>query len=388
MANTLTGLIPILYNALDTVSRELVGFIPSVWRNPEGKALERAAKGQVITFPITPQGTLEDITPGVNPASSGSQVIGNDTLTISKSKAYPILWNGEEQLSLSNGDVPQMNSILRDQFTQGFRTIANAVEADLASLYVDASRSSGTAGTLPFGTAGDLSDFADSLKIMNENGAPSGDLHMVLGNSSAGNLRGKQSVLFKVNESGDSNMLRNGALGRVQSFMVGESNQIGGHTKGTGASYTTNTAGYAVGATEITLITGTGTVLAGDTVTFAGDSNKYVVAEGVSAPGTITLAGPGLKESIATSAVAMTIGATSNEQNMFFDRNAIVLVSRMPAVPSGGDSADDTMIVQDPFTGLAFEVSLYRQYKQVKYEIALAWGYKMVKPAHAGILLG
>lgn len=387
MANTLTGLIPTIRESLDTVSRELVGFIPAVWRNPEGKALERAAKGQSITFPITPQGSLEDITPGQLPADSGSQTIGNDTLTISKSKAYPILWNGEEQRSLANGDRPQINDILADQFKQGFRTLTNSVEADLAAQYVAASRSAGTAGTLPFNTAGDLSDFANSLKIMNENGAPSSDLHMILGNASAANARAKQSVLFKVNESGTDNMLRNGTIGRVQSFMVGESNQIGGHTKGTGTGYVTNLAAtLPVGSTDIILDTGSDTVLAGDTVTFAGDSNKYVVTTGIAAAGTITIAEPGLQQTLADG-VAMTIGASSTEQNMFFDRRSLVLVTRMPALPEGGDSADDRMTIVDPFSGLAFEIALYRQYRQVKYEISLAWGYKMVKPAHAGILL-
>ena len=42
--------------------------------------------------------------------------------------------------------------------------------------------------------------------------------------------------------------------------------------KGTGAGYTSTAAGFAVGTTVIPLITGAGTILAGDTVTFAGES--------------------------------------------------------------------------------------------------------------------
>lgn len=81
---------------------------------------------------------------------------------------------------------------------------------------------------------------------------------------------------------------------------------------GTAVSATTNAAGYAVGAREITLAAaGSGTIVSGDVVAFAGDPDKYVVEFGtgadVSAGGTIELAVPGLRKALPASAVPVTI---------------------------------------------------------------------------------
>src|SRR6056297_1807698 len=184
MANTLTNLIPTLYEALDTVSRELVGFIPAVRRDT---GIERAAKDQTIRFPIVPAGSLEAISPGQTPADSGTQTIGNDSLSLDSAYAYPILWNGEEERSLSNGEG-KYNEILRDQFSQGFRSLVNAMETDIDELYTKASRAYGTAGTTPFGTAGELDDISEVKRILNDNGAPRDNLNMVFDTAAGANL--------------------------------------------------------------------------------------------------------------------------------------------------------------------------------------------------------
>lgn len=382
MSNTLTGIIPTLYEALNVVSREMVGLIPAVRRDSNA---ERAALNQNVRVPLAEAGALEDITPGADPANSGDTTVGYVDVAITKSKAAPVRWNGEEEKAV--GHTGTYNRILADQFTDAMRKLVNAVEVDLAIAgKVGASRAYGTAGTAPFGSAGDLSDVAGVLQILEENGAPKSDLQLALGSAAMANLRGKQSVLFKVNEAGSSDMLRNGMTDRLQGFALRNSAGIGVHTKGTGAGYVTD-GSTAAGVNDIALITGTGTVLAGDVVTFAADSvNKYVVGTGITAPGTISLNAPGARIVIPT-ANAMTVG-DSYTANLAFARSAIVLATRAPAVPTGGDSADDAMVLTDPLTGLTFEVRVYRQYRQVKYEVCLAWGVKAVKPEHIAILMG
>jgi len=73
---------------------------------------------------------------------------------------------------------------------------------------------------------------------------------------------------------------------------------------------------------------------------------------------------------------------------MAFHKNAIQLVTRAPAMPLVGDSADDMMLITDPITGITYRVCVYKQFKQVAYTIELAWGCSMVKPEWAAILLG
>ncbi len=164
-----------------------------------------------------------------------------------------------------------------------------------------------------------------------------------------------------------------------------------GFTKGTGASATTNAAGYAIGATVITLAAaGTGTIKVGDAITFAGDTNPYQVVSGdadVSNAGTITIAEPGLRVAITTAATAITVG-NSYMPNVAFSSDAMRLLARAPAKPAEGDARIDEYILTDPRSGLSFEISVWAGNRMVAYQVALAWGVKAVKAPHITLLRG
>lgn len=378
MSNTLTGLIPTIYTALDIVSREQVGFIPAVARNTKADA---AAKDQTVTAPVAPVAVTEDIVPGPSAPNTGDQNIGTVDVKITKSKMAPVKWNGEEQLAL--GPAGTYNTILADQFTQAFRALSNEVDSDLGALYYGTSRAVGTAGTTPFGVKEDLTDAANARKVLEDNGSPTTNLQMVLGSSAIANLRGKQTVLFKVNESGTEQLLREGTLGRLEGFNIHNSAGVKRAPAATATGYLVNGAKQE-GDIIIAIDTGTGAIVAGQVVTFDGDDNQYVVAAATST--TITLAAPGLRQNLADNTEITVVGGFT--ANMAFDRNAFLLASRTPAMPDGGDTADDVMNVTDPVSGITFQVALYRQYRQVRYEVGLAWGVASVKPAHAVMLLG
>jgi P22 coat protein - gene protein 5 len=381
--NTFTDFLPSLYQALDIVSREMVGFIPAVTMNA---GAQRAAIGETITFPIAPSVALTDNTPGLYAPDEGDQTITSATLSITKSKHASIRWAGEEQLGL--GNTGQFEQVLRDQFAQAMRACVNEVEADLAGLYKFASRAYGVGGTTPFGTAGDFTHFAGVLDILDVNGAPTSDRHLVLGSPAIANIRGLQSVLFKANEAGTDELLRQGIIGNVMGLNIHNSAQVKTVTIGTGTGYQMS-GSFAAGVTTIAIDTGTGTVLDGDVVVLnSGDANQYVVKTGVTAAGSIVLNGQkGALKAGADNATLFKI-STAGQRNMCFHRSAIQLVVRPPMMPAGGDAATDVTEVTDPISGLTFQVAMYRQYRRVKIEVGLAWGVAAVKSDHIALLLG
>lgn len=380
MGNTLNNLMPTLYAALDIVSREMVGFIPAVAVNaaPTG-----AAKGESITIPVTPTTQTHDITPGQKPDDNGDQEIGSVTMTISKSKYAPVRWNGEEQLGVSNSGT--YNAILAGQFAQAMRALANEVDADLAALYAGASRAYGTPGTTPFESG--IKEVAQMRKILADNGAPMTDLQLVIDTAAGANLR-SLGQLTKANEADTDATLRRGLLLNISGFNIRESGQIVTHAAGsfTGDALVNNSGGYAKGATTIAVDGATAIAIkAGDLVKFNGDNANYVVASDAGAT-PITLAAPGLMGAVADDATVTALGAYT--ASLAFDRNALQLIARTPAMPQGGDSADDVTVVTDPVSGISFQVAVYREYRQVRYEIGLAWGVKLIKPEHVAILMG
>ena len=218
------------------------------------------------------------------------------------------------------------------------------------------------------------------------------DRSVILDTTAGAALRGI-SNLYKVNEAGDSSLLRNGALGSLYGFDLRESAQITPITAGAMASATSTNAAFTVGQTVIPLATaGTGVVAAGDIISFANDTNKYVVAS-VSFAGanpasgdSITLAAPGLQKAQSAATRAITVLATAT-RNLALSRNAITLATRLPKFQAG-DLCADREIITDPNTGISFELSMWPGQRMVKYEVAIAYGMTVIKPEHLAVIIG
>lgn len=383
MANVLSNLAADIYKSADLIGRELVGFIPSVTIN--GDSSTRAAKGDTVRSHFTRTPTVNtSFAPAMAIPEGTDQTVDNKVLSVNNYASVQIPWTGEDIKHVNNGSG--FETIYGDQIQQAMRAITNTIEAYVFGVaYKGASRAFGTAGTTPFAT--DFAAIAEVRQILVDNGCPANENMITLVmNSVAGTKMRNLANLQKANEAGGTQLLRQGTLLDLQGLMMKESAGISTVTKGTGASYVTS-GSTAAGVTDIALVTGTGTVNAGDVVTFAADAtNKYVVGTGVAAPGTISLNAPGAKVTIAT-ANALTVGGNYTP-NVAFHKSAIELVVRPPALPNGGDAAVDMMTVQDPWSGLVYDIAVYKGYMKTMIEIRCMYDAKVWKPNHVATLMG
>lgn len=396
MARSLTNVIPDLYEALDVVSRELVGFIPATQAS---MSAERAAINQTVYSPVVAALSAADTNPAVTPPDTGDNAVSAVSLAITKSRHVAVRINGEQNRALNTG--VGFSSIMANEFAQAMRTLVNEVERDIGSEYIRASRAHGTAGTTPFGSTPGVSDAFAMQKILDDNGAPMVDRHLVIDTSAALNL-GSLTQLTSVHSAGTDDLLRRGELTQLAGFQVRKSAGVALHTKGTTTGVTTtgyhatsaptvNRAGVVEISVATAATTGALSLTAGDVIAIADTPGLYVVTEAVTAAdnatATIKIAAPGLLASVANSK-AITVRTENHRANLAFARSALVLATRAPAMPDAGDLAVDSVIVTDPKSGLSFEVRQYAQFAQVQYLVMLAWGVKLIKPEHCAILLG
>lgn len=376
MANTLTNVLPVLTTAAQVVSREAVGFLRAI--DLRGSA-EPVALNQTLNIPRNPTMASTTYAPSLSPSLTDRTITGLQlTLSTAKECAWHI--TAEQARGMDTGNSNAMADFSR-QSQQAMRTLANEVEAYIAGLARNgASRAVGTAGTTPF--ASNLTAASTVAQVLNENGAPMQGRSLVCSTGAYANL---QAQFANVTTTRDNASFEAGEIPGISGLIPRLSVQPTAVTKGTGTSYVTS-GSTAVGVTDIALVTGSGTVLAGDVVTFAADTtNKYVVNTGVSAPGTITIGRPGARVVIATSN-AMTVGNTYTA-NTALTRDSILCVVRPPAQPVGSPYIMNDVVV-DAVSGIPFGVTSIIGDGVVYYSVRIVYGGIVVEPAHIATLMG
>lgn len=384
MANTLTAVAPVAYSAAKKVAAEPFGLLGAINLDFDDKGV---AIGDTVYVPVAPTRATSDYTPAMTVTAGTDAVAASTAVTISANKN--VTWNitGEQYQSLQNATADK--TWFEQLMQQGMRALRNGMEsAAWTAAMAGASRAFGTAATTPF--ASDLTALTAARKILQDNGAPLVDMSLIIDTNAGMNLR-NLGVLQNAYQAGGPEERRTGRFLPQMGFAIRESAQVTTRTAGAMASATSTSAAFTVGQTVIPLATaGTGLISAGDVVTFANDSNKYVVAS-VSFAGanpasgdSITLQAPGLRVAQGVATRAITVVATFTG-NIALERDAIVGVVRPPLIPANPTISQ--LLVSDDY-GMTYLLVDAVGDGMRTMRLHLAYGFKTVNPEFSAIVLG
>ncbi len=348
MSNVLTALQSTLFASARIVPTLMTGLVAAADRDFNDQGVQ---KGGTVKVNVMPK-----MTAGTPPAPSMTFPMGADrtatTIDFALNQEAEVTWNmtaeDERQLLISG----QAQESLRQTLEQGWGSLRQQIDAYLGVVGKNsASRALATAGTTPFGSNTDV--LVDARISLNRNGVAEAPRRFVMDFDASGNY-GKLSSLLKVNEAGSDELLRNGAMGKLQGFFLSDSANIAYHTKGTMTGALVNSGALVVGSTTIPYDTGTPGatgIVAGDVISIAGDSNKYVVktGPGAAASGNIVIQEPGLLVAPADNA-AITV-ENSYRANLALGPGALKLVAR-PMLHAAGAHIEQ-MTIADEKTKLA-----------------------------------
>lgn len=376
MANTLTNIMPkILARGLMSLRERCV--MPRLVNGDY--ASDAARKGTTIDVPIPTAISTRNVTPSNTPPAPVDGAPGLVQVTMSN-------WKQNDPIFLTDKELVQIDEnehFIPMAVSEAIRSLAADVNTSIHAEAEGVYGYTGTAGTTPFGSS--VVDATGARRNLNQQLAPRSDRRGVLNHDAEANALALSA--FSDAEKVMSAVVKmEGELGRKFGIDWVADDHVRTHTAGTGTGYLVNNgAGYAIGSTTIAADTGSGTIIVGDIITFAGHSQTYVVTTALSA-GSLAIY-PGLKAAVADDA-AITLKAT-HVMNLAFHRDAFAFATRpLQGETEGYQLGSNIMTMQDPLTGLVLRLEVSRQHKQVVWEFDILWGAKLVRPELATRIAG
>jgi hypothetical protein len=348
-------------------------------------------------FDPAPAQVNETVTVGMAPALAAGTVTPAPYLA-----AFPSdMTLKYAQISLANWDKAEFALSSRDcaklrigewvpqQMVQAVRAVLNSMRAKCLTALLGVNGHVHSAQTTGFFNSTDgINGLIDARATLARQLAPAGGRRMLVVDPLEEANALKLDQFLKAYAAGDANAFRNGSTGRVLGFefIVDNSNSFpSSHVNGADdGAYVMNGA-HAQGTTDLVLITGANTILAGDIVTVTdattGTAYSYAVKTGIAAPGTLVINEPGLMMANATGSTVVvegTASATVKIAGYAFDPNAIMLVSRTPSTPDV--QLGTSQIVTDPLTGLSLKLSLIPGDEAQIWRVSCLYGVGLVDP--------
>jgi hypothetical protein len=367
MSNDLTKVSPILL-AQGLMALRGYNVMPRLINSDyQGMASE---KNSVINVPIPSAITTNDVTPANVPPSTQDVAPTSVPITLDQWK--------EAAFYLTDNDVMQaIAGVIPMQASEAIKSLANTVNAYIFSMYKNFYGYAGTAGTTPF--ASDTTALRDVRKIMNNQLCPTSDRRLVLSLDAEGNAI-VLPLFQQANTSGTTTTQVEGVIGRKMGYDWFSDQQVPTHTSTalTAGAATVNGA-HSAGAKTVSIAKATNTspLVKGDIITFAGDTQTYVVTADVTlAVGNTNVSiEPGLATA-KSGGEAMSLKA-SHVVNLAFHRDAIAFATR-PLLAVSHPSVI-TNQASDPVSGITLRLEITREYKRTRFAYDMLYGAQVVR---------
>lgn len=334
----------------------------------QGMAVE---KNQVINVPIPSAVVTSDVTPGPTPPSTPDSAPTSVPIVLDQWKEAAFYLTDKDVMESLNGTIPM-------QASEAVKSLANTVNGYIMGMYKEFYGFVGSAGTTPF--ASDVSAAALARKALNKQLCPLNDRRLVLDLDAEANAL--QLPLFQqVNTSGTTQAQVEGEIARKMGMDWYSDHQVATHTSTalTAGAATINGA-HGVGAKTVSIAKATtaSPLVKGDILTFAGDTNTYVVTADVTlAIGNTNVSiYPGLQVAQAGGA-AVSLKA-SHVANIVFHRDAITFATR-PLLQISHPAEINTQAT-DPVSGLSMRLSITREHKRTRFAYDVLYGAKVIRP--------
>lgn len=366
---------------LDTL-REQLALVHIANRDYE-QEITAAKRFATVNVAVPALVATRTVAPDVVPPAVSAVTPTSIPVTLSQWKEAPFAMDDKGLSQVDRGILPM-------QAHEAIKALANGIEDYLWTLLGSGANPlygyAGVAGTTPFST--DLSAYLDARKFANKQLMDMDPRYVVIDADAEANalgLRAFQDASFR----GDTDGIVNGQIGRKLGALWIMSQRVPTHTAGTGTGYLVNNGpGYAIGTVTITVNTGTGTILAGDIISFAGHKQTYGVVStvGGATVTSITFAAsnvsPGLTSAI-INAEAITVRATF-VQNCLLHRDclAFAMAPLMDTIQVPG--ATLTAVAVDEVSGLSLRLEVSRQHRQVQWSFDALYGGAVIRP-NAGV---
>lgn len=349
--------------------RERVVLATIVNRDYE-KEITGAKRNATVNISVPAAIAARDVVPDVVPPSLSAVTPTSIPITLSQWKEAPFAMDDKGLVQIERNIIPQ-------QMSEAIKTIANTIDAYLWTFTTGFYGFAGAPGVTPFAT--DLAEYLDARQQGEAQLMDSDPRYVILDTLAEANALGTNAVQNASWRGGNGENFREGVIGRVLGANWAASQNVPRHLAGTWTNAGTTTGTNAAGQGVVNLTGGTGSILVGNIVTFAGDTQTYVVTAATgTAPTTQITVAPNLVTAKSSSEV-VTVKA-SHRMNVLIHRDAIgfAMAPLVDDVRIEGIAVAQAVAV-DEKSGLSLRLEITRQHRQYQWSFDALYGAALVR---------